>query len=73
MSGTARQLSRERYDRRKADDRSPMTINETAAYLGCSRTTVRRLLDEGQLPFVVVRNMRRVLPIDADEYMGIAS
>lgn len=50
-----------------------MGVQATADYLGVSRWTVRRLLDDGTLPFVEVRGMRRVRPVDADDYLGLAS
>lgn len=50
-----------------------MKITATADYLGVSRWTVRRLIDAGELRFVTVRGMRMVLPVDADEYLGVAS
>lgn len=50
-----------------------MGVQETADYMGVSRWTVSRLLDEGVLPYSEVRGRRKVLPFDADEYLGIAS
>lgn len=41
-------------------DRKLLTIQQTAAAMGVSRTTVWRMLRDGGLPFVELRGSRRV-------------
>lgn len=46
-----------------------LTIPQTAEALAVSRATVYRLLDEGTLDCVFIRNKRRVRPADITRYL----
>lgn len=47
-----------------------LSINEVAERLGVSSRTVRRLLDDRQLPFYVVATRRKVNDEDVTAYLG---
>jgi len=73
QTGTARQASkdasRERMIERTkliVDNRPLMTIEQVARYLGVSRWTIGRMLDDGSLRGVTVNGRRKVRPADVD-------
>lgn len=37
-----------------------LSIDETAAYLGVHRSTIARMLDDGEIPSIEVRGIRRL-------------
>lgn len=47
-----------------------LSINQVAERLGVSSRTVRRLLDDRQLPFYVVATRRKVNEEDVNGYLG---
>jgi excisionase family DNA binding protein len=80
QTGTARKASkaasRERMVERTkmiVDNRPLMTIEQVARYLGVSRWTVGRMLDEGTLRGLDVNGRRKVRPADIDAYLDRAS
>ena len=48
---------------------SLLTIEDVARHLACSTRTVRRLLDEGELPVIRLNRLVRILPSDLDRYI----
>lgn len=50
--------------------RSLMTINDVALVLRVSRSTVRRLLDRGELRCIRIGGSLRVAPSDVDEMLA---
>jgi excisionase family DNA binding protein len=47
-----------------------LSVRTLAAYLDCSRTFARGLIDDGELPSVRIRGLRRVRKQDVDEYIA---
>lgn len=80
QTGTARKASkaasREQMIERTrmiVDTRPLMTIEQVARYLGVSRWTVGRMMDDGDLRVVLVKGRRKVRPADIDAYLDRAS
>jgi excisionase family DNA binding protein len=52
-----------------ADDKEPLeTPQEVAAIWNCSLRTVRRVLNDGELPFIRIRGQIRIRPADRRRY-----
>jgi excisionase family DNA binding protein len=49
---------------------SPMTITQAAQHLNVSPRFVRRLIDEGRLPYLKLGRCVRLRALDLDEYMS---
>jgi excisionase family DNA binding protein len=80
QTGTARRASktasRERRDEMiertsiVIDTRPLMTLEEAARWLGVSRHTIGRWIDDGELRSVLVGSRRKVRPADIDAYLS---
>ena len=51
------------------DTRPLMTLEDVARYLGVSRHTVGRWIDDGELRCLMVGSRRKVRPADIDAYL----
>lgn len=49
-----------------------LTIDESAAYLRCSRRTVYRLIAEGKIRIIKVRSMTFIAQAELDRYLRSA-
>lgn len=47
-----------------------LRLPDVGQQLGCSLSTVKRLLDDGELPTVLLRGKRRVRQTDLDEFVA---
>jgi len=69
QTGTARKASKAQMVERTrmiVDNRPLMTIEQVARYLGVSRWTVGRMLDDETLRGVTVNGRRKIRPADVD-------
>ena len=55
------------------DNRPLMTIEQVARYLGVSRWTIGRMLDDGDLRAHMVGARRKIRPADVDAYLDRVS
>jgi len=57
-------------DKRKSTDdpRPSLNIHQAAELIGCCTKTVVKLCDDGELPFHLVRNRRKIRPEDVEEF-----
>ena len=46
-----------------------MSVNSAASYMGMSRRSVYRFMEENALPYSIVRGRRRLRRTDIDAYM----
>jgi excisionase family DNA binding protein len=55
--------------RRTTDDPRPsLSVRQVAVLLGCCTKTVVELCDDGELPFHLVKNRRKIRPEDVEEF-----
>jgi excisionase family DNA binding protein len=79
QTGTARRRSKHESRERRAemvdrasiiiDTRPLMTLEDAARWLGVSRQTIGRWIDDGELRAVAVGQRRKLRPADIDAYL----
>jgi excisionase family DNA binding protein len=80
QTGTARKASKAKgreqmieRTRMIVDNRPLMTVEQVARYLGVSRWTIGRMLDDGELRAHMVGARRKIRPADVDAYLDRVS